>query len=481
MLRRRWYVLIEVPLLCFLVLSCVLFVEDSLVLVGAVVDGSVGRAIDVYTNKEPCSGEGPNQDSDAFEPQEEVVLYGLVTYNADPVPGKIVSFDVRGPVNPFENVSLSLSAVTDESGVASVSFIVPWPNPRPQEAILGTWVVVGSVDIAGVVVSDWLSFKGGWLVELLYVKTADLNNELRSSFSRDERMGFRLGVRNIAMTAKTATLVVNAFDQLGAALGVVRVDGESVPPGVKEYFLSDIQIPGSAVTGEGLAVANALKRVEEGVFVPWCPEVEAAFYIGLMRDVAVLDVLPSVREAYSNETVGVTVVVKNKGQGTESFNVSVFYDSVLIGGVWVDRLASGAERSLSVAWFLGSVPPGEYRVKAEAGPVPGEVFLADNVFVDGFVRVIERPGPPAGPGLDMRAILAMLFIVAVLVAALLALVIVMLLACRRGKEDEEDSKGVSESLVLPLYPIKKCRECGKEFPGVYTFCPYCMSFHGKDF
>jgi hypothetical protein len=447
--------------------------------------------MDLYTSKYPYSGKGPNQESDAFEPQEEVVLYALVTYNGDPVAGKIVAFDVRGPVNSIENITITLNNVTDSSGIARVSFSMPWPDGRPKATIFGFWNVIASVDIVGVIVTDTLYFRVGWMVELLYVKTVDLNNVLKDTFWKGERMGFRLGVRNIAMTQKTATLVVSASDELNVTFGTARLENEVIQPGESEYFVNDVVIPGSAFVGQGTAVANAFKTVQGGISVPWCPSVDTSFWIGLLHDVAVLSVAPSANEASLCQTVNVTVVVKNKGQVDESFNVSAFFNSTVIGTLWVESLAPDSERVLSFTWLLGCVQPGDYRLKAQAGPVAGETRVDDNVFVDGVVRIKPLtcpscpscpPTPPAPSILDRRWLLAMLFILIVVVASLLIAVVILLLSRRkRGRSEEEELKGGAERLIVqPRAPAKTCKVCGKEFPAVYTFCPYCLSFHGKD-
>ena len=84
------------------------------------------RVIDLYTQKVPFDGKGPNQPSDSFQPQELVILYALVTYNDAPVAQKVVSFSVNGPPNPFENITLLRTATSDQNGVANVSFRIPW-------------------------------------------------------------------------------------------------------------------------------------------------------------------------------------------------------------------------------------------------------------------------------------------------------------------------------------------------------------------
>ena len=482
--RGRRTVLVGTFLLCSLVLLFVSFVGPTVFTcqaMGSQVD-QAGRAIDVFCNKEPFSGKGQNQPSDAYEPQEEVVLYGLVTYNSDPVPGKIVTFDVHGPVNPIENVTLSLSDVTNDSGLAHVSFVMPWPDPRPKATLFGVWTVVASVDIAGVVVSDALSFNVGWIVELLYVKTVDLNNTLRSTFAKGERMAFRLGVRNIAMTEKVATFVVSASDELNVAVGLIRLDDEVVPPGEREYFVKEMVVPMTAFIGEGKAVANAFKSLHGEVSVPWCPSVETTFEIGLLHDVAVLGVVSSVREAFAGQPVNITVLVKNKGQADESFNTNAYYNSTLIGTVRVYSLAPNGERTLHFVWVTWGVAPGDYVMRAQAGPVLGETNLGYNVFVDGSVKIKTLPGPPSLCP-DSRWLLALVFVLIVLIAALLvAVVILFLFGRRRRKRGEDESEtGLGTVAVLPSAGVKRCRVCGKEFPSAYTFCPHCMSFHGKDF
>jgi hypothetical protein len=464
---------------------------------------SSGRAIDVYTNKEPFSGQGPAQESDAFEPQEEVILYALVTYNGDPVPGKIVAYNIQGPVNSVENLTLSLSAVTNDAGLASVSFVMPWPGPRPQVTIFGTWIVAGSVDIAGIIVTDLLSFRVGWLVELLYIRTADLSNVLKSAFSKGERMGFRLGVRNIGLTEKTATFVVSASDELNFSFGVLKLENQVVPPGAVEYFLRALFVPTTAFVGQGSAVANALKPPDGIASVTWCPSVNTTFSIGpqvVVHDLAVVQVTPSVMEALPGQTVNITVVVKNLGDVSESFNASAYANAMPVGTIGVEGLTAGAEAALVFPWFTNEAPLGDYRIKGVAEPVPGETNIDNNVLIDGTVKITSVVPTPVSCN---PWLLALLFILIVLIGALLVAALLVFLFCRRRRKSEEEEpervtgsvavlpltalkeekrKHVTEqATILPSAISKKCRVCGKDFPAVYTFCPHCMSFHGKDF
>ena len=127
-----------------------------------------GRVIDVYTQyPAPYGGQGPNKPSDMFWPQKEVILYANVTYNCWPVQQKLVTFTVY---DNQDNVWTQLQAVTDQNGVATTSFRMPWPCEDP-ESLLGVWKVKADVDIACEVVVDWVEFHYDYLINIVKVTT----------------------------------------------------------------------------------------------------------------------------------------------------------------------------------------------------------------------------------------------------------------------------------------------------------------------
>jgi hypothetical protein len=129
---------------------------------------AVGRVIDVYTQyPAPYGGQGLNQTSDMFWPQKEVILCANVTYNCWPVQQKLVTFVVWDPQN---NVWTVLEGVTDEDGVACVSFRIPWPCDDP-ELLFGVWRIRADVDIACEVVEDWVYFHFDYLINIIEVET----------------------------------------------------------------------------------------------------------------------------------------------------------------------------------------------------------------------------------------------------------------------------------------------------------------------
>ena len=107
----------------------------------------------------------------------------------------------------------------------------------------------------------------------------------------------------------------------------------------------------------------------------------------LIRDVAVIDVTCSHTWAYSGWIVNVTVIAKNLGNVTETFDVTAFYNSSVIGTQTVTDLAPNAEIELTFSWNTTDVAEGIYTLSAEASTVPFEYNLTNNVYVDGTIEI----------------------------------------------------------------------------------------------
>jgi hypothetical protein len=138
-----------------LTLSAIFFFSSINALVLATKAEALGWQIDVYTQKQPNSGVGPGQPSDAFAPDDLVLLYANVTYNGAGVQHVLVSFSVNGPPNPLDNITSSLTALSDDNGIAQVQFRINSPGENVETASFGTWNVTASTDEG----SDYLTFK----------------------------------------------------------------------------------------------------------------------------------------------------------------------------------------------------------------------------------------------------------------------------------------------------------------------------------
>lgn len=552
-----------------------------------------GGKIDLFTQKEPYGGKGLNVSSDAFGPEEEVQVFALATYNEYPTPNLRVSFNISGPENPVKNITFFRSALTNETGMATISFRIQ----SQEEITFGEWTIIGTTRIANLTLHDSVKFKVGWIVEIILINTINESCEEQMNFTRCSNVGVQLGLKNIAMTDKTATLTITIYDSLNTPINSTEINDFVIQPNeTLVYAYSFLYIPKNASLGYATVYAGALMTSIGVTNVPYCPEVSTQFLI-INRDVAVLDVQPCPTSVYKGEIVRINVTVSNKGSEIESFNVSVYNNETLIEMMAVFNLPPCSNTTIIFDWNTSSAVEGLYQISAFADPVPGEIYLFDNDFVDDFVEIKAKPlifhdvavlnttlssdTVYVGEILDIKVtvknegsftesfgvifyydsyiagaifvkslmpnciktldfhwntegvtegnytitakasavlgelnidnnefidgvvwikprmfpkpletpewFLALSFLLAVFILACLMAAILIVLLWRRKREEEDEvnmqptSHETKNCREIVFKQSKTCNTCGKEFPGAYTFCPYCLTFQGKDY
>ena len=130
--------------------------------------------------------------------------------------------------------------------------------------------------------------------------------------------------------------------------------------------------------------------------VPWEEDIgdntftEGMITIIAYHDVAIIEVTPSKTQVVQGLSISIYVTVENQGHYTETFSVTVYYDtnSIETEALTLDRKTS---RELTFTWDTTGVPLGNYTISAEASEVPDEIDTTDNTFTDGIVRIVEAP------------------------------------------------------------------------------------------
>jgi hypothetical protein len=406
--------------------------QDGQVIVNPPIVPSGGRMIDIFTQKEPYSGKGINISSDAFAPQSEVILYALITYNGEPVQNKLVSFEVTPP-HSLSGFPLYRVSYTNETGIATISFNLPWQGEHPEEIVFGTWSAVAAVDITGVRVVDALTFRVGWIVEIISIATIDENLKPKTYFAKATCVGVRLHIRNIAMLPKTATIIVTAYDARNDSFGSIVLSDFNVEPDETYIFAyCFLNISAQAAIGNAMVSASAYTARPSMGGLPYCPEVSAGFVI-TSRDVAVINVTTSSVDVIAGQIVNVNVTVTNKGNDTETFSVSAYYGPFVIQTpISVASLSPNQNRTITFVWNTTYVLAGSYTIKAVAETLHGETETGDNTHIDGAVMVRYQ-----------RVLIfpRTLSIIALVVAAMAALLAIILLIIKR-------KKNASQSVML---------------------------------
>jgi hypothetical protein len=142
--------------------------------------------------------------------------------------------------------------------------------------------------------------------------------------------------------------------------------------------------------GSGWEQAFSVRQTTDGGYIVAGESAGGDFWViklGAQRDIAVTNVVPSKNVVKRGDVINISVTVVNQGEYTETFNVTTYYDSNVIGTQTVVSLPKGASRTLTFIWNTTGVPLGTYTISAEASVVPGETDIADNTFTDGQVEV----------------------------------------------------------------------------------------------
>jgi len=110
-------------------------------------------------------------------------------------------------------------------------------------------------------------------------------------------------------------------------------------------------------------------------------------FLELTHDVAVIDVAPSTTLIEHGEKLEVSVTVANKGDFTETFNLTLYANSTTVGTKTIENLAYGAYKTVTLLWDTAFFQRGRYIVGAYASPVDGESNVTNNNFTYGIVTV----------------------------------------------------------------------------------------------
>ena len=353
-----------------------------------------GVVVDLYTDQVPFDGEGANQSADAYEPQELVVLFALATYNDAPVAGKLVAFQINGPMNQFQNITMVGSGTTDEKGIAEFSFRLPWPSQIPEKAIFGQWIALATVEIAEQVVVDTLTFRVGWILSIIEIGTLNTEFSPQSVFKRQDPIVFNLTVQNTARTEKSAIIGVEVKDSDLHPIIYIQMESRVFQPGNSNVKATS-QIPSSAQTGlANVSAAPFTAPPDQGGRL-YSPAIYTTFTIsdgGI--DIAITSVALSSNHVLSGEMVNIGVTVLNRGNQSETFDVSVYYNSTWIATSQVVQLTPSTQKTITFIWNTSSVSNGVYQISASA-PLAGDPTPSDNTFFDGFVEVVSEKPPPS--------------------------------------------------------------------------------------
>ena len=117
------------------------------------------------------------------------------------------------------------------------------------------------------------------------------------------------------------------------------------------------------------------------------------FFSNGVHDIAVTNVAAHPPNVLIGDTVDIDVTVTNEGDFTETFNVTAYYDDILIAkntSCWDSPLASKDQKTLTFVWETTDIDVGTYAIKANATIIEEEENKTNNKLINGTVT-IEAP------------------------------------------------------------------------------------------
>jgi len=144
---------------------------------------------------------------------------------------------------------------------------------------------------------------------------------------------------------------------------------------IRDYGASPLHFDSSALRdGSGNSISH---------------DTQDGFVLIFRRNIAVIDISSLYSETYVGRTIPVNVTVLNEGDIPETFNVTLYYETTLIGEQQVANLPPKENTTLTFNWNTSPVPASlvPYTLTANATILPYETNTTDNKLVDGTVTL----------------------------------------------------------------------------------------------
>jgi len=109
-----------------------------------------------------------------------------------------------------------------------------------------------------------------------------------------------------------------------------------------------------------------------------------------IHDISISNVIASKASVVQGDTVSINVTVKNKGTEAETFQVTCYAGTLIVGSQSV-TLPPGSNTTLTFIWNTENTAPSSYQIIAKIDQITGETNLSDNTFSDGSVTITAKP------------------------------------------------------------------------------------------
>jgi len=177
--------------------------------------------------------------------------------------------------------------------------------------------------------------------------------------------------------------LTKSFGAGGNDFWLVKVDSDGNHQWNKTYGGGNSELATSVVetVDGGYAIAGYTSSFDVGGGDFWLVKVAPE-----QHDLAIVDVVLSKTIVGQGYSLDINVTAENQGDLTETFNVTVYGNTTIIGTKGI-VLTSGNSANIPFTWNTTGWDIGNYTVSANATILPNETDTNDNIYVNGMVTV----------------------------------------------------------------------------------------------
>lgn len=224
-------------------------------------------------------------------------------------------------------------------------------------SIIEVWTQIHDVAVANIVVSPMTMSQGQFAnIDV----TVQNQGSFLESFNVTTHYNSQvIETQTVSLDANASTILTYIWDTAGVNKGDYIISAEANA------------VPDETDTADNTKAADGMVTI-----------------LSLGHDIAIKSITLSKTVVGQGYSLPIDVIVKNYGSFTENINVTAYCEANSIATQHV-TLSSGNSTTATFTWNTTDVPYGNYSISAYASPVPGEADTADNVYIDGSVRVVR--------------------------------------------------------------------------------------------
>jgi hypothetical protein len=287
----------------------------------------------------------------SFTIEEDITIYGDLTYNSLPVPDWPVALEIQDPIGtPVVTRTLQ----TNTTGTYTLTFKLPTNSKQ------GTYTAYVSSSYKGETATNNTRFSIIQITQTTvtiesqdYTITIESNSTITSVAATRTQLNFT----SSGPTGQTA--YVNITIPTGLNKTQIKVfidDTELIPP------------PYPTIT------TNSTHYFIYFEFTLSTHNITMAYAIA---DVATTNITPAKTIVGQGYTTRINATIQNQGHYEETFNVTIYANTTTIETKEV-TLASGNSTTIDFTWNTAGFAKGNYTISAVADAIPGEIDTDDN-------------------------------------------------------------------------------------------------------